>query len=243
MARSKNLVVFGAGVGVGASVAHRFGREGFRVGLVGRRQHRLDEVASDLQAAGIESAAFTADLARPKVAAELVREIEAVLGEIDVLYYGPLAGNQQFYPARSLDVPTQQGLLDLFFLTPMALIGEILPGMMARRAGTILVTQGLTAVDPIPGLSGLGPAMAAMHNFIRSLFGELAEHGVYAGTLTLRAGVRGSEMYQRLRPAGENQSSPPSVEPDDIAELLWTMYVSRDQPAMEYPVSNGPAPT
>jgi short-subunit dehydrogenase len=240
---SKTLVVFGAGVGLGSSVAHRFGREGFRVGLVGRRQHRLDEVASGLRSAGIDCATLTADLARPGVAAELVGKIEAEIGDIDALHYGPLAGDQQFFAARSLDVATQQRLLDLFFLSPMALIAEILPGMMARREGAILVTQGLTAVNPIPGLSGVGPAMAAMHNYIRSLFGELADQGIYAGTLTLCAGVRGSEMFQRLHTGDNLRPSAPSVDPDDIAELLWTMYVHRDQPATEYPVRDSALPT
>ena len=240
---SRTLVVFGAGVGLGSSVAHRFGREGFRVGLVGRRQPRLDEVASGLRAAGIDCATFTADLAHPGMAPALVGKIAARLGDIDVLHYGPLAGDQQFYAARSLDIATQQRLLDLFFLTPVALIAEILPGMMARGEGAILVTQGLTAINPIPGLSGVGPAMAATHNYIRSLFGELADQGVYAGTLTLCAGVRGSEMYQRLHSGNDVRPSAPSVNPDDIAELLWTMFFRRDQPVMEYPVSDGPAPT
>jgi len=235
---SRTLVVLGAGVGLGSSVAHRFGRDGFRIGLVGRRQHRLDEVGAGLRAAGVDCETFTADLAHPDVAAGLIGKIEAKLGGIDALHYGPLAGDQQFYAARSLDIATQQRLLDLFFLTPMALIAEVLPGMIERGEGAILVTQGLTAINPIPGLSGVGPAMAAMHNYICSLFSELADHGVYAGTLTLCAGVRGSEMYQRLHSRDDLRSSAPSVCPDDIAEVLWTMYVDRDQPATEYPVSD-----
>jgi short-subunit dehydrogenase len=236
---TKTLVICGAGVGIGASVAHRFGREGYRVGLVGRRQQRLHEVASGLQAAGIDCATFPADLGRPDVARGLVRDISTTLGEPDVLHYGPLAGDQQFYPAVSLTVPIEQHLLDLFFLTPVALIAEILPGMIDRGRGAILVTQGRTATDPIPGLSGVGPAMAATHNYVRSLFAELAGKGVYAGTLTLRAGVQRSEMYTRLH-AGANTRPPgPSVDPDDVADLLWTMFVNRDQAAAEYPAPGG----
>jgi short-subunit dehydrogenase len=169
------------------------------------------------------------------VAVGLVRDIEGKLGQIDVIHYGPLAGDQQFYPARTLDVATEQSLLDLFFLTPMALISQILPGMIERRNGAVLVTQGLTATDPIPGLSGIGPAMAAMHNYLCSLFGELVDSGIYAGTLTLRAGVQRSEMYTRLHARADVQPSAASVDPDDVAEHLWTMFIKRDQPATEYP--------
>ena len=45
---SKTIAVFGAGPGMGRSVARRFGREGFQVALVARNQTRLDAFAGEL---------------------------------------------------------------------------------------------------------------------------------------------------------------------------------------------------
>ena len=42
MSKTKTIAVFGAGPGMGRSVARRFGREGFQVALVARNQTRLD---------------------------------------------------------------------------------------------------------------------------------------------------------------------------------------------------------
>jgi len=54
---SKVIALFGAGTGLGVSVARRFGREGFRVALVARRKERLDALVADLADGGIEAAA------------------------------------------------------------------------------------------------------------------------------------------------------------------------------------------
>src|SRR5258708_36553454 len=60
---SKTIAVFGVGPGMGRSVAHRFGREGFQVALVARNQTRLDAYTGELAADGIKAAGFAGDLA------------------------------------------------------------------------------------------------------------------------------------------------------------------------------------
>src|SRR5580704_17592796 len=60
---SKTIAVFGAGPGMGRSVARRFGREGFQVALVARNQTRLDAYTGELAADGITAAGFAGDLA------------------------------------------------------------------------------------------------------------------------------------------------------------------------------------
>jgi short-subunit dehydrogenase len=230
------IAVFGAGSGLGASVAERFGREGYRVALVARREERLRQIQAGLESSGLEATVFTGDLSDPAGAPRLVETIEETLGPIDVMHYGPLSGNQRFFPARDVDVTTQQRLLDLFFLTPIALIQAILPGMLQRHEGGILVSQGSTAIDPLPGMSGVGPAMAATRNYVRALFAELVGTGVYAGTLTIRVGIDRSEMHALMRSRRGGEPSPPAADPDELAELVWTMLARRDGAEAEFPV-------
>ena len=49
------------------------------------------------------------------------------------------------------------------------------------------MTTGVTAVHPVPQLSGLAPLGAAARNYLYSLHGELAGAGIYAGTLSVAA--------------------------------------------------------
>jgi NAD(P)-dependent dehydrogenase (short-subunit alcohol dehydrogenase family) len=85
------LFVLGAGPGLGMSVAHRFGAEGYAVALVSRTATRHAEYLRSLADAGVEAAAFTADAADPAQLRAAVDAARALFGRIDVGYYGPLA--------------------------------------------------------------------------------------------------------------------------------------------------------
>ncbi len=47
------IAIVGAGAGLGAAVARRFGAEGFAVALISRSQERVDELARTLADEGI----------------------------------------------------------------------------------------------------------------------------------------------------------------------------------------------
>jgi hypothetical protein len=101
-------------------------------------------------------------------------------------------------------------------------------------------------VQPLPFMSGVGPVMAAARNYVYSLNGELADKGVYVGTLTITAVVTGSAGHQALM-AGELISKLPEgitmpegmelpegmqlpiVDPDVLAELYWELFTKRDR--------------
>lgn len=230
---SKTIAVFGAGPGMGASVARRFGREGHRVALVARRAHKAQALADSLAADGIEAAVFTADLSQPDVVPGLVEAIEGRYGHLDVAYYGPIP-ESNFIPAADLEPAALAEMSGLLLLTPVALVRAVLPGMIQRGEGAVLVVQGLSAVHPIPGMSGPGPLMAATRNYLYSLHGELTGTGVYAGTLSVGAFIEGSEAHARMSRSGEAEGFP-TARADDLADLLWNLAAKGDRAEEIYP--------
>ncbi|QFZ22411.1 SDR family NAD(P)-dependent oxidoreductase [Saccharothrix syringae] len=231
------IALFGAGPGLGAAVARRFGREGYRVALVARRREPLDALRSALTAAGVEAETFPADLTNPTNAPALVDKIRKRFNRVDALYYAP-APSEGFTPAADLDAGALRDLIDLYLLTPVELVRAVLPDMLARGNGAILLGQGASALHGLPGMSGLGPAMAAARNYVHSLHGEVAGRGVYAGAITVTAMIRGSAGHQRLLsgeftlpegvklPAGAEL---PVVDPDELAEVCWELVTRRDR--------------
>lgn len=226
----KTIVIFGAGTGLGSAVARRFGRDGHRVALVARDRARLDALVTDLAAEGVEAAAFVADLSRPEDVPGLIERIRDRFGRIDVVEYAPIT-TEGFTPATGLDAASERRHLDVLLLSLIEVVRAVLPEMQARGSGGILLGQGSSAVHPRPGLSGVGPAMAAARNYMLTLNGELAGTGVYAGVLHVGAMILGSaghramvggEMATRLDPA-----TLPTVEPADLADRLWTMLAER----------------
>ncbi len=102
-ADERTVALFGAGTGLGASVAHRFGREGFRVALIARNTEALEKRVAELEAVGIEAGGFPAHLTDIAGIPALVRSIEAKLGPIDVAIYAPMAPDVAFVPAVQLN--------------------------------------------------------------------------------------------------------------------------------------------
>lgn len=231
MSKSRVIAVFGAGTGLGVSVARRFGREGFRVALVARRKDRLDVLAGQLASEGIEAVAFPADLSRPAEVPALITAIRDRFGRIDAVEYGPISGEQGFTPAAELDAATLQDLVPLLLLTPVEVVRAVLPEWTERGDGAFLLTQGHSAAQPMPHLSGLGPVMSATRNYLYSLNAELADTGVYAGALTISSLIARSEVSAGAQAAFEaaGKSRLPVVDPDDLAEHYWDMYTKRDR--------------
>ncbi|MDW6062834.1 SDR family NAD(P)-dependent oxidoreductase [Streptomyces sp. FXJ1.4098] len=226
---SKVIVIFGAGPGLGASVARRFASEGFRVALVARRKGRLDALVDQLSAEGIEAAGFTADLSAPEEIPGLIESIRERFGRIDVIEYGPLP-SVGFTPAAQLEPAALVQGMPLLVLTPLAVLQAVLPEWKERGDGAFLMTTGATAVHPRAHTSGVGTLMAAARNWLYSLNGELAESGIYAGTLSIAAFITGSEAERAAAAAGDPlAAAQPRVDPADLASLYWDMYTKRDR--------------
>ena len=238
---NKTIAVFGAGSGLGTSVARRFGHEGYRVALVARRQAPLEALVSSLQHDGIDAQAFSADLTRTEMMPGLVTAIEDRFGSIDVLEYAPITP-MPFIPAAQLDAETLSGFINLYLLTPITLVQAVLPAMIARGNGAILIGYGSSALRGMPYMSGVGPVMAAARNYAYSLHGELAEKGIYVGTLAITAMIVGSAWHQNVT-SGELASTIPVsaipvVEPDALAAQYWDMLHKRDQIEVVYPATH-----
>jgi len=230
MADKKTIAIFGAGTGLGASLATRFGREGYRVALVARRAGPLEERVAELARAGIEAAAFPADLTDLDGIPAIVRSIKERLDAIDVAVYSPVPSDVSFVSAVELDAPKLQSMASIFAFSPIEVSHAVLPGMLARGDGAVVIVGGLTAVVTIPGLSGVGPLMAAARNYVFTLNAEVAQKGVFAGTVNIGAMIDRSAGL-RAATSGGKALDPrlPVIDPDDIAQEIWSLVTKRDR--------------
>jgi hypothetical protein len=83
--------------------------------------------------------------------------------------------------------------------------------------------------------------MAAARNYLYSLNGELADTGVYAGTLSIAALIARSESADAAGGAAGSEALAafPVVDPDDLADHYWEMYTKRDRVERIHPESLG----
>jgi short-subunit dehydrogenase len=234
---SRSVAVFGAGPGLGQAVARRYALEGYAVTLVARRPEPLDRLAEDLTNAGATAHVITADLSDVGATPRLAEQIRAKAGDPDAFYYAPTP-NTGFVSAADLTPQLAQNYMPLIFYTMLGLVQEFLPHMLAQGDGAILTAQGGSTVHGLPNMSGPSPAQAAQRNYLQALHAEIAEKGVYVGMLYVGAAIRNSAFHtemEQAKAAGNPVWEMPTVDPEHLADLLWTMHATKGQPEAIYP--------
>ena len=138
----KTLVVVGAGPGLGMGVARAFGLRGFRVGLIARTEGKLDTLVGRLGELGIAAAAFPADIRdRDRLVAALTAARET-LGPIDVLEYSP-SPTGPITHAADTTIESARAQWELHVQGAITAVGVVLPEMLTRGEGTLLLTTGV----------------------------------------------------------------------------------------------------
>jgi short-subunit dehydrogenase len=229
MPDQKTIAIFGAGTGLGASVAARFGREGYRVALIARDTANLARLKGKLVEQGIDAYSFPADLTDLAAIPTLVHTIEAQLGSIDVALFSPISSTAYFVPAVDLEANYLQSVSPLLTWAPIELAHALMPGMRSRGDGAFIVADGLSAIFPVAGMSGPGPAFAATRNYIMTLHDEVEPDGVFAGMLHVGAMIDNSAGMAAALAAGMVLDSLPVVDPDMLADEVWSLAAKRDR--------------
>jgi NAD(P)-dependent dehydrogenase (short-subunit alcohol dehydrogenase family) len=213
----KHLLLIGAGPGVGAAIARRFGREGFRATLVSRGDG-LDEVAAGLRDEGMGVSQLALDVAN------LDNGYRATLR---ALYEAPDAPGVLVYNA-SLLVP--DGILTstvdhLREAYDVDVIGAVVaaqiaaPVLRAAGSGTMLFTGGGFADYPVPAFASISMGKAALRVAATLLADEVGGDGVHAASVTIVGQVSPGTAF----------------DPNNIAELFWTAHTDApDRWLVEY---------
>lgn len=120
----------------------------------------------------------------------------------------------------------------------LTLVQEFLPHMLEQGDGAILTAQGGSTVQGLPDMSGPSPAQAAQRNYLQALHAEVAGEGVYVGMLYTGAAIKNSAFHAEMekgKAAGARVWEMPTVDPEHLADLLWTMHSTKGQREAIYP--------
>lgn len=211
-----SLAIIGAGSGLGAAVARRFGREGFAVGLISRNQAKVDALAEDLSRDGISAAGFAADVRDPQSIARALEQVTETLGPIEVLQYSPLPQKDFMRPVLETTPADLVGPIEFSIYGPVAAVHQVVPGMrfLGENRGTILFVNGGSAVTPGRNVTGTSVAFAGQAAYAQLLHEVLGEEGIQVSQLII---------------GGQIVSGDTEKDPDVLAEHLWSLHTKRDQ--------------
>jgi len=158
-----SIAIIGAGTGLGAAVARRFGAGGFTVGLISRNQGRLDALAEDLATDGVQAKGFAADVRQPSSIATALEQVTETLGPIEVLQYSPLPQKDFMRPVLETTPADLVGPVEFSIYGPVAAVQQVVPGMrfLGKNRGTILFVNGGSAVQPGRNVTGTSVAASS----------------------------------------------------------------------------------
>lgn len=171
-------LVMGASKGIGRGIAGALAREGARVAIAGRSRERLDAAVEALEG-GV--AAFVADAGDLEGLVELVREVEADLGPVDILVAntgGPPSGT-----ALDNSIEEWEAAYRSLVLGVRVLVEAVLPGMRERGWGRIVNVGSNSTVEPIPTLAISNSVRQAAVGFLKTLSREVAADGITVNTV------------------------------------------------------------
>jgi short-subunit dehydrogenase len=170
-------LVTGASSGVGAEVARELAARGHDVVLLARRAERLRELAGDLTARhGVRAEVVPCDLSDRESRATALRAIAGRGLQVDVL--ANCAGVGMTGPFHEHECDAAVRMVATNFEAVVDLTGALLPGMIARRSGAVLVVSSLAGAGPVPGFAAYAATKAAVTSFGEALHAEVRAHGV-----------------------------------------------------------------
>jgi ribitol 2-dehydrogenase len=175
---NKTMIVTGASSGIGAAVARRFASEGVKLALVARSAERLKAVADDI---GSECIALPLDLTQPADVAAMVKATADRFGPIDILFAN--AGSYVAGDIAEGDPDEWDRVVDINVKSVFRAVRAVLPNMIARRSGDVVVTSSISGHQAIPWEPIYSATKHAVQSFVHGVRRQVAKHNVRVGSL------------------------------------------------------------
>lgn len=201
-------LVIGAGAGIGGNVAKKFALEGFHAHLCRRSDAAgLKNLVEQITAAGGTATGQLLNAIEDEAIENMVDEVEAKIGPIDVAVYNlgaqigdrPLAAT----PHKTFEMGWRLGTFGLYRLA-----FALTPLMERRGGGTLLVTSATSAVRGNRGQHSHAAAMGGRRMLCQTLNAEFSPKGIHIVHILIDGAVDapdtlgrmlGEENFQKLR--------------------------------------------
>jgi acetoacetyl-CoA reductase/3-oxoacyl-[acyl-carrier protein] reductase len=173
----KTALVTGASRGIGKAIAIELAREGAKVAVnYASKDAAAQEVAKEIEGLGVECLLVKANLADPKEARAMVKQVAEKFGHLDILVNNAGITRDSLLPRMTdeqwLEV-IQTNLNGLFFCT-----SAVIPFMSAQSYGRIVNISSMNGQVAATGQANYSASKGGMIAFTRTAATELARYGI-----------------------------------------------------------------
>ncbi len=165
-------LVTGGTRGIGRAIAAALIAEGARVAITGRDASAIGAVATGIGAAG-----YVFDSGDLSAGPRLIDAVEAELGPVDV-YVANTGGPRRDADPLAFTTAEWEAAHRELVVSPMTIVGRVLPGMRERGFGRVVAVSSSSAVEPLDGLQLSNANRPALLSAFKLLAREAAGDGV-----------------------------------------------------------------
>jgi short-subunit dehydrogenase len=188
----KWALVTGASAGIGVALARELARQGAKLILTARRKERLESLAAEFAAQGVETRIVVADLNDPDAPQQIYDATEGAGLVVDILVNNAGLGQ---YGAFHLSRPQQEfSMVRVNCEAVVRLSRLFVPCMVERRRGWVLVVSSVASFQPLPYLATYAATKAFDRFFALGLAEEVATYGIKVTALC--PGTTESEFFE-----------------------------------------------
>lgn len=216
--KGKVAAVTGAASGIGLATVKAMIASGARVVLVDRDQASLKTICEELGDAAIP---LVMDLLDPKDCATLLSQILEKAGQLDIFHAN--AGSYIGGDLLDADPDAIDRMVSLNVSVVMKNVHNVLPHMIERGTGDIIVTSSVAGHFPVHWEPVYASSKWAMTNFVQTVRRQVLKHGIRVASVSpgpVNSALLADWPEENLRKAKESGSI---IEPSDVSDAV--MYI------------------
>jgi len=205
---NRHLLLVGAGPGLGLAVARRFAIGGYRLTLVARSTDGLHTLVESLDNVGAQIDTIAADASDPEGLGARMAELYNEQGAPGLIIYNAVMGAPDKLLSSSVEHLQTAYAVDV--ISAIVVTQVAAPAMRAAGSGTVILTGGGFADNPIPALATISLGKAALRSAATMLGADLEPDGIRVATLTIAGQIVAGTAF----------------DPENIAKRYWEVVHS-----------------
>lgn len=207
MKSQKVAVVAGVGEGLGAALCKKLLSEGYSVAGLSRR-------AKPYPSLGNKYRPLVCDISQKSSINEAISTVENTMGDVNVYIHN--AATLIHSPFLELTDSAFTDIWNVCCLGAANGIQRVLPNMLEKKEGTIIVTGATASVKAGANFSAFASAKFALRGLTQSLAREFGPQGIHIAHVILDGAVWGKQAEQKF---GRKQYD--CIDPNAIADAYY----------------------
>ena len=215
----KVALVIGAGDATGGAIAKRFAQGGYISCMTRRSVEKLQPLIAEIKQAGGQAYGFASDARKEEDVMALIENIEANIGEIDVLVFN-IGAN---VPCSILEETARK----YFKIWEMACFAAFLTGrevakrMVTRERGTIIFTGATAGLRGSAYFAAFAGAKHALRALAQSMARELGPRNIHVAHVVVDGAIDTDFIKSTFPAMYEKKDQDGILNPEHIAENYW----------------------